>query len=58
MKPLILTLLSLVLIGAGLAYAAETYSYKCPKCGLIQTFDTPKGFVYCPNDHALLLPYR
>ena len=58
MKPLFLTVLSLVLIAAGLAYAAESYSYKCPKCGNIQTFSTPKGFVYCPNDHALLLPYR
>jgi hypothetical protein len=58
MKPLILTLLSLLVIACGIAYAAETYAYKCPKCGLIQTFDSPKGFVYCPNDHALLLPYR
>ena len=58
MKPLFLTLLSLVLITAGMAYAAQSYSYKCPKCGLIQTFDSPKGFVYCPNDHTLLLPYR
>ena len=58
MKSLLLTLLSLLLITAGLAYAAQTYSYKCPKCGLIQTFDTPKGFVYCPSDHTLLLPYR
>jgi hypothetical protein len=58
MKPLILTLLSLVLIGVGLAYAAESYMYKCPKCSLIQSFNIPKGFVYCPNDGALLLPYR
>ncbi len=58
MKPLFLTLLSLVLIAAGMAYAAQIYSYKCPRCGLIQTFDTPKGFVYCPSDHTLLLPYR
>jgi hypothetical protein len=53
-----LPLFLIVLIATGLVYAAETYAYKCPKCGLIQTFDTPKGFVYCPNDHALLLPYR
>ena len=58
MKPLILTLLSLILIAAGMAYAAESYMYKCPKCSLIQALNIPKGFVYCPNDGALLLPCR
>lgn len=58
MKPLLLTLLSLVLITAGMAYAAQIYNYKCPRCCLILSFDSPKGFVYCPNDHTLLLPYR
>jgi phage FluMu protein Com len=58
MKPLLLTILSLVLLATGLAYAAQVYSYKCPRCELIETFDSPKGFVYCPNDHTLLLPYR
>jgi hypothetical protein len=55
MKPLFLTLLSLLLLAAGLAYAAETYSYKCPSCGLIQTFDRPQPGTKCPRDGWIMV---
>ena len=56
MKPVTLSLFSLLLIASGLVYAAQTYSYKCPKCGLIQSYDTQQGWLQCPNDGALMLP--
>jgi DNA-directed RNA polymerase subunit RPC12/RpoP len=29
---------------------AATYTYKCPKCGLIQSYGQPNPGVKCPND--------
>ena len=46
-----------VALGA-LAYAAETYSYKCTKCQLIQTYSNSQGAgPKCPNDGNLMFPY-
>jgi hypothetical protein len=32
------------------AVLAATYTYKCPKCGLIQTYGQLNPGVKCPND--------
>lgn len=34
---------------------AATYTYKCPKCGLIQSYSQP-GIVKCPNDGSSMVP--
>jgi predicted nucleic acid-binding Zn ribbon protein len=49
-----LALLALLLV-TGLALAA-TYTYKCPKCGNIQTFDRPSPGVKCPRDGWIMTP--
>jgi len=55
MKPLLLTILSLLVIACGIAYAAQNYSYKCPSCGLIQTFDRPQPGTKCPRDGWIMV---
>jgi hypothetical protein len=45
---------SIVATAAGALAAA--YSYKCPKCGLIQTYAQPKPGVKCPNDGWIMTP--
>lgn len=55
MKPLLLTLTALLVLGIGIALAGMTYSYKCPNCGLIQTFDTPQPGVKCPRDGWIMV---
>jgi len=39
-----------ILLATMLAVLAATYTYKCPKCGLIQTYGQPNPGVKCPND--------
>ena len=53
MKTILLSVVTLA-IAAGAAFAA-IYSYKCPKCGLIQQYSMP-GVYKCPNDAWLLQP--
>lgn len=55
MKPLFLTLLSLALIAIGIAVAGMTYNYKCPSCGLIQSFDKPQPGTKCPRDGWIMV---
>jgi hypothetical protein len=42
----------LVMVGSiTLALAQQrNWTYKCPKCGLIQTYSMPQGVPKCPND--------
>ena len=44
------------LIASVTAALAATYSYKCSKCGLIQTFDRPSPGEKCPKDGSLMFP--
>jgi predicted RNA-binding Zn-ribbon protein involved in translation (DUF1610 family) len=39
-----------ILIATTVAVIAATYTYKCPKCGLIQSYSRPNPGVKCPND--------
>ena len=55
MKSLLLTLTALLAIGIGIAYAAMTYTYKCPNCGLVQQYDRPNPGVKCPNDGWIMV---
>jgi len=43
-----------VVASAGLALAVA-YTYKCPKCGLIQQYDRP-GIYKCPQDGWTMIP--
>jgi len=52
MKPLIAIFL---LLTAGVAWAATTYSYECPKCHLIQEYGMP-GIHKCPADGWTMIP--
>ncbi|CAN5539234.1 hypothetical protein BH09VER1_BH09VER1_23880 [soil metagenome] len=52
--------MTLALVGASLlvasvALAATTYSYKCPRCGLIQQY-TKMGIYKCPTDGSFMTP--
>jgi len=41
----------------GLCMAITTvYTYKCPKCGLILTYDRAMPGVKCPNDGWIMDP--
>jgi len=53
-RPAILLLLAFIFITTGIALAA-VYSYKCPRCGLIQQYDRP-GIYKCPSDGTVLNP--
>jgi len=44
-----------LLATAGIALAA-VYTYKCPKCGNIQSFDRPSPGVKCPRDGWIMTP--
>ena len=52
MKPLIVIFL---LLTAGVAWAATTYRYECPKCHLIQMYGVP-GIYKCASDGSILIP--
>ena len=39
-----------ILVATIVAVLAATYTYKCPKCGLIQSYGQPNPGVKCPND--------
>ena len=54
-RAILIAALSL-LATAGIVLAAATYSYKCPKCGLIQTYDRPSPGVKCPKDGWIMSP--
>ena len=45
----------IALVSAGVLWAATTYSYVCPKCGLIETYTMP-GIHKCPNDGWMMNP--
>jgi hypothetical protein len=49
-----LTLL-LIVLTAGIAWAATTYRYECPTCHLIQEFGVP-GIHKCLNDGLTMIP--
>jgi hypothetical protein len=53
-RTVILTTMALV-ASAGFALAA--YTYRCPKCGLIQTYNTP-AMPKCPNDGWTMIPVQ
>ena len=48
-------LIFLLLVTVGIIYAAATFSYKCPKCGLIQEYSIP-GIYKCPKDGTYMIP--
>ncbi len=58
MKPwMIFTLLGLVLASGFFLHpceAQQSYSYKCPKCGVIMTYGQPGNYT-CPNDGWTLI---
>ena len=43
----------LVLMAVGTATAFASYAYKCPKCGLIQSYEF-RGIYKCPRDGTIL----
>ena len=49
MKIKLLVILALV-VGLVALSAAIVYTYKCPKCGLIQQYSMPNPGTKCPND--------
>lgn len=51
-RPAIL-FLAFIVISTGIALAA-TYTYKCPRCGLIQQYDRP-GIYKCPSDGTYMI---
>jgi hypothetical protein len=44
-----------LLTGLGFAYGS-IYTYKCPKCGLVQQYDHPSPGIKCPNDGWVMIP--
>ncbi len=42
-------LLVIWLLPGAIAQAQQAFAYKCPKCGLVQTYSRP-GLYKCPND--------
>jgi len=48
-----LTILAFIAI-TGIALAL-TYTYKCPRCGVIVQYDRP-GIYKCPSDGSSLIP--
>jgi predicted RNA-binding Zn-ribbon protein involved in translation (DUF1610 family) len=50
----LLVVLCAIIVAAATAIAAS-YSYKCPKCGLIQQYDH-QGVYKCPNDGWMMSP--
>jgi len=51
-RPAILLILAFIAI-TGIALAA-VYTYKCPRCGLIQQYDRP-GIYKCPSDGTYMI---
>jgi hypothetical protein len=50
-----LLLASLIILTAGVAWAATTYRYECPMCHLIQEYGI-SGIQKCPNDGSIMIP--
>lgn len=48
-------LILLILFTAGIAWAATTYRYECPKCHLIQEYGVP-GIYKCASDGWTMIP--
>jgi len=48
-------LILLLLLTAGIAWAATTYRYECPKCHLIQEYGVP-GIYKCASDGWTMIP--
>lgn len=40
---------------ACVALYAKTYQYRCPKCGLVLSYEQP-GIVKCPQDSSNMIP--
>jgi len=53
MKAVLATIL--LIMTAGIVYAATSYRYQCPKCGLIQEYAMP-GAYKCPTDGIYMIP--
>jgi len=47
--------LGILLLATALALAAS-YTYRCPKCGNIQTFDRPSPGIKCSRDGWIMVP--
>ena len=43
-----------ILVSGSLMAASKTYKYRCPKCKLIQEYESP-GVKKCPNDGKTIL---
>ena len=43
------TLTSLLILAATGILLAATFTYRCPRCGLVQEYTVP-GIYKCPND--------
>jgi len=48
----------LILIAAVAVATAATYTYKCPGCGAILTFDRITTGIKCPKDGMVFVPVR
>ena len=45
-----------LLASIGTIVAATVYTYKCPKCGAIQSFDRPSPGIKCARDGWVMTP--
>lgn len=54
MKSLILSVGFLAFATIAILYA-KTYQYRCPKCGLILSYQQP-GIIKCPSDGSNMVP--
>lgn len=54
MKTLFISTGLVVLITTTILYA-KTYEYRCPKCGLVLSYQQP-GIVKCPQDGSSMIP--
>lgn len=54
MKTLSLGIGLIMLISATVLHA-KTYEYRCPKCGLVLSYQNP-GIVKCPQDSSNMVP--
>ena len=49
------TIILLLALTAGVAWASSSYKYECPRCHLIQEYGQP-GIHKCPNDGWTMIP--
>jgi len=53
-KKVAISLAIAVLLGGAAFAASKIYRYRCPKCSLIQEYQTP-GVKKCPNDGRTMI---